>query len=264
MSKPYEGIDNRQVLTLFNHQIDPNNHASFLLYGVAISLYCLLYKKEHRWLHIIVLSINSYTTLITGSRGALLSIGAIVLGYILTIYDKDTLKTTNKKIFVFAIIVVFTAIVILNLLPTDIFERLFNFESYEGGNNRDIMWRHGLSVLSSPITLIMGAGWGSYKTNGFSSLHNTFLSMLCDVGLIGFSLLFAPTLKAAFSMAKKRNPLPLSVLIAGMAPAFFFESINKRAFWNAIIFVFIAYNHFLNEKEAENTAAKKHSKYVKN
>lgn len=249
LSKTFEHYESRQVLTLFNFQNDPNNQAAFLTFGFAISLNYLLYEKKNRWLHIAVILINGYTALLTGSRGGLLSIIAIVFVYVITLYDKSTLKANYKRIFAIAFICLAAGVIIINLLPAEVSDRLFDFETYEGGSDRDIIWRHGLSILSNPINLIIGAGWGAYKTNGFSSLHNTFMSILCDGGLIGFSLLFAPTIKSIIAMMKKRNILPFSVFVAGMAPSFFFEAINKRSFWNAIIFVFIAYNFFLNEQK---------------
>lgn len=256
MSKAYEGEANRQVLTIFGAQNDPNNQAAFLMYGLAISLYYLLYEKKHKLLHIIVIGINCYATLLTGSRGGLLSIAAVFLGYIITLYDKQTLKANYKRIFSIAALIVVAAIVLLSVLPTDVSERLFDFESYESGNNRDIMWRHGFSILSSPANLVIGSGWGAYKTGGYSSLHNTFISTLCDVGIIGFLLFFGPVFKAAFSMMKKKNILPFTILIGGMLPSFFIEAINKRFFWNAIIFVFVAYNCHLKEESKRNPRKK--------
>lgn len=259
MSYPYEGVSNRLVLRLFGYQLDPNNQAAFMVYGVAIALYCLIYEKKHRILYSIIILINSYITLITGSRGGLIAIAAIVLTYIITFYNRETAKNNFKKIILIILIVALVVMVIIFFLPEDIATRLFDFSTYEGGNNRDHMWRHGFNMLSSPANLIMGAGWGAYKTNGYTSLHNTFLSTLCDIGLIGFSLLFIPPFKAAITMLKKKNILPFSILVSGMVPAFFFESINKRSFWNAIIFVFVAYNcHLKNNKNKKIKQVKKY------
>lgn len=262
MSKSYEGEENRQVLTLFGQQNDPNNQAAFLVYGLAISLYFLLYEKKHRLLHIAVICINTYATLLTGSRGGLLSIGMIVLSYIITLYDKETLKSNFCKVIIIAILTLLLAVLIFMLLPEDITERLFDLEGYEDGNNRLGLWTHGLSLLKNPIHLAMGAGWGAYVTGrGALSLHNTFLSILCDVGLLGFCLLFAPIVRATSAMLKKKNILPFSVFVAGMVPSFFIEAINKRFFWNAIMFLFIAYNCHLNT--AQDTANQEDKLYTR-
>lgn len=242
-SKAYEGETNRQVLYLFGRQLDPNNVAAFLLICVAISLYKFLYEKKHRTLHISAIIINSYATLMTGSRAGLLAIGVIVLAFILTLYNPRTYKSNYSRIFLIAIIVIVAILITLNYLPEDIVNRLFNFEEYEGGSNRDVMWQHGLNILANPIYLLMGIGWGGYKADGgFTSLHNTFLSILCDSGILGFCLLFVPIFVILYRMTKDKNILPFAMFVAGMVPSFFIEAINKRFFWNALLYVLVAYN----------------------
>ena len=146
-------------------------------------------------------------------------------------------------------------VILIGFLPEDILTRLFDFSDYVGGSNRDTIWNHGLQMLKDPLTLLFGAGWGSYKANGgFTSLHNTFLSILCDTGILGLSLLFGPLIYVAVKLLKNRQPLPVALFVAAMAPSFFIEAINKRFFWNAIIYMLIAYNTLLKEKASVTEA----------
>ena len=261
-SKDFEGEQtNRQVLELFGYQNDPNNQSAFLLFGVAISLYYLLYEKKHRLLHIAVIGINSYATLLTASRAGLLSLFVIAFGYIITLFDKEKFKTNYKRFFGLAILIIAASILIFTLLPKEVSERLFDFDGYEGGNNRDGLWGHGLSIIKNPLFFLLGSGWGAFVTGrGALSLHNTFLSTLCDVGLLGFMLLFGTTASAVIKSLKKKNVLPFAVFIAGMVPSFFIEAINKRFFWNAIMFVFIVYNQYL-QPESESKSNNSRSRY---
>ena len=266
MSAPYDNVANRQVLTLFGQQNDPNNQAAFLLFGLAISMYYLLYQKKHRLVHLAVIFINAYATLMTGSRAGLLSIGMILLVYLLTLYNPKTLKTYYQRIAVVVLLIAAASIVLITFLPADITERLLNFTDYVGGSNRERLWSHGLQMLNDPITLLFGAGWGSYKADGgFTSLHNTFLSILCDTGILGFCLLFVPIGWILIKLLKAKHPLPISLFIAGIAPAFFIEAINKRFFWSAILYVYIAYNAYLKEKTPDDTPAetKRRCRYIK-
>lgn len=113
----------------------------------------------------------------------------------------------------FSIIVIAASIVAFRFLPADTFERLFDFDSYEGGSERTIMWTKGINMLTSPIALLFGRGWGAYYAiTGYSSMHNTFLSILCDVGLIGLLLFFAPVILALGKLLKNRYILPFAVL----------------------------------------------------
>ena len=249
-SESYHGISTRQVLTLFNMQNDPNNLAAFLLFGFSIALHSLLYTKKHKLLYISIIVINAYTTLLTGSRAGFISILVITTAFLITVYNPKTYKISYLRFFVVAILLVLAGMVAFRFMPTDILERLFTFEDYEDGSNRVSLWRYGLSILSNPINLIMGAGWGAY---GDRSLHNTALSVLCDVGIIGFSLLFFPPAIAVLKMLKKKQVLPFAIFLSGMIPSFFIEAINKRFFWNTIIYVLVAYNCYIKERKQTQT-----------
>lgn len=251
-SRAYEGEQNRQVLSLFGRQLDPNNVAAFLLFGIAISLYAILYEKKHKVLHLVIVITNSYATLMTGSRAGLLAIAVIILVFVVTLYNPDSFKRSYNRILLIAVIILAAGIIIFNFLPEDISNRLFVFEDYEGGSNRDVMWQHGLNILANPIYLLMGIGWGGYRADGgYLSLHNTFLSILCDTGIFGFALLFIPIFLLLRKMLKEKNVLPFAVFIASMVPSFFIEAVNKRFFWNAIIYVLVAYNCSLKKQPVE-------------
>ena len=247
----FEGFSERKVLTLFGRQLDPNNIAAFLLFGLALAIHYFLYEKKHRLLYTIIIAINCYTTMLTGSRAGLVTIFLIFFVSFVSVFDKQTFRENYRRVLLLVAIIIIAGILMMSILPEEVFVRLFEFDDYEGGSSRDVIWAHGLQVLSNPIHLIMGAGWGGYKADGPTSLHNTFLSILCDSGILGILLLFSPLFYMLTQMLKKRKFLPFTMFVSSMAPAFFIESINKRFFWNAIIYVMIAYNCFVKEQLPE-------------
>lgn len=244
MSRPYHGIaTTRQVLYLFGQEADPNNQAAFLLLGLAIALYHLIFEKKHIVLSVVTVAVNAYSLFLTGSRGGL--VGLVCIGIVLLFTSAKGEKIGSR--FRLAILIALLGIALYFLaahfLPEDIFLRLFSFETYEGGSERDIIWKNGWELLTSGLNFLFGAGWGAYYGyNGiYSAIHNTFLSMLCDVGLIGFALFFAPILKVCFDFLKHKNVLPVLLLVCGFIPSFFLDAINKRFFWNVIFILFIYY-----------------------
>ena len=93
---------------------------------------------------------------------------------------------------------------------------------------------------------IVGGGWGGYKLAGFgssSAIHNTFLTSLCDCGIIGTILLLAPIGGLMFEAVKRKNNFVLFLLICGLVPSFFIDAINKRFFWNAIVISIMLINY---------------------
>ena len=239
--RPYHNIvETRQVLYLFGQEMDPNNQAAFLAIGIVISLF-YLFNKKHIFFSLIIMIINLYTILLTGSRGGLVSIFIAALFMILSM--KSTKGNLYKKVFLISIIILITFFVVRLFLPEDIYKRLFDFSTYASGSNRDIIWINSLDLFLNGNILI-GSGWGAYY--GYQGLelvtHNTFISMLIDVGLIGFSLFFVPIVYSSYYLFRRKNFLPIYLIINILVVSFFLETINKRFFWIPIILIFLEYN----------------------
>ena len=250
-NSPYQGkFEQRIVLSLFGLQAEPNNQAAFVVIGIAVSFYYIVAEKRYIIPSILIVLINTYSLFQTGSRGGLVSLIIIVFCFI---FLNARFVPLRKNLMKIALIILFVIVVYLfttHYLSEDIFERLFNFENYEGGSERSILWANAWDLFKKELHPIFGAGWGSYfGYNGhYSAVHNTYLAMLCDVGVIGFVVFFTPIVYTSVSLIKRHEILPIALLISGFMPAFFIDSINKRYFWNAIIFLFIIYN-FVKENE---------------
>ena len=184
----------------------------------------------------------------TGSRGGLVTCITIMLCFILFSEKNFFSKSTLYKLIAILIVLGVLFYIINNYLPTDIYNRLFDFESYEGGSERDIIWKNTLNLVFSGINIFFGAGWGAYYGyNGYYlSVHNTYLSMLCDVGILGVSIFFIPVINKIIFFKRKKFTLPIILLACGLCPSFFIEAINKRFFWSMIMLLFIFYNYLKN------------------
>ena len=252
-SESYHGsVESRQVLTLFGVQSEPNNQGAYIAIGFTVFLYRILNSDKNRLFYVIALLVNAYSTLKTGSRTGLTTLAIVALAIFFTSVRKKGFSAFKGVIMgITALVMLY--FVVKEYLPQNIFDRLFEFDTYEGGSNRDILWENALDLFKKGLNPIFGAGWGAYfGYNGiYKSVHNTYISMLCDVGIIGFSLFFVPLINALWQLWKKRNILPICFFITAAVPAFFIEAINKRYFWNAIILLFIFYERQKNENETE-------------
>ena len=250
-SHAYHGVvATRQVLYLFGQEADPNNQAAFLLIGLTIALYKLFSVKKQYILSCTTIAVNTYSLFMTGSRGGLVGLTCVGVGLFLMALGGERFRSKVKDILIIVFICVGLYFIATRYLPSDIYERLFTFSSYEGGSERDIIWQNGWELFSSNFNFLFGAGWGAYYGyNGFyAAMHNTFLSMLCDVGILGFSLFFIPIIYICTTLIKRKNVLPVLLLISGLAPSFFIEAINKRFFWNVIFLVIIMYVNYRREE----------------
>ncbi len=237
----HDAVETRQVLVLFGVEIDPNNQAAFALVGISIALYYLIYEKKYIVISIGTLLVNAVSMFMTGSRGGLVSLVAVALFIFFFDPAGASFSTKIRNLAMLAIGATVLLIALQKYIPEDILDRLTNVDSYESGSERTIVWENGLKLLFTNLNVIFGAGWGDYYGyNGFyKAMHNTYLAMLCDVGVLGFSLFFVPVIQKIRYAIRTNSFLPVLLLLAGLCPSFFIDAINKRIFWNPTMFLFI-------------------------
>lgn len=250
-SKSYSGVlETRQVLVMFGQEVDPNNQAVYILMGISIAVYYLMYCRKYIIPSLITLFVNSISLFMTGSRGGLVSLIAIAVFVLLFNTEKKGVASIFIKLMCFAGGVFIVILALKKYIPEDIFTRLTDVSSYEGGSNRTEIWMNGLNLLLEDLNLLFGAGWGCYFSyNGFNAaMHNTYLAMLCDVGIFGLLLFFCPVFKRVAWCMRRKEYLPVLLLLSVFIPSFFIDSINKRFFWNAILFLYM----FVMCRQGEN------------
>lgn len=243
-SESYHGtVEARQVLVIMGVEVDPNNQAALLLVGVAISASNILYEKRRLLLSIVGLVINVYACFGTSSRAALITAAVLAICCILYAPEKRKFRAIAKRALLVAVAIVAVHYLTVRFLPGASFKRLFDFETYEGGSKRDFLWQRSWEVyMRHPLTVLAGSGWGTVMAyiNG-KGVHNSFLSMLCDVGLFGTLLFLLPLVVVSIRLLRRKQPMPVMLLGAQLIPAFFIDAINKRFFWNAILLLILYY-----------------------
>lgn len=239
----------RQVLTLFGQQNDPNNCAAFLLVGITLGLYSATIERKKLMVNGLIVAINIYALLLTSSRAGFLTLGAIIVCIVFLPQPNQELelKKAIQKILLIVLIIVIAVALVQHFLPQTNIDRLLNWNEYESGSGRDIRWERAIQLfMQRPL---FGWGWGGYNT-GVGAIHNTFLTSLCDIGVIGTLLFVIPIFMVAIEALRQRNVLSFLILVTGVLPAFVLDAINKRFFWNAIVFsiMIILYNRDNSEK----------------
>ena len=244
-----EEFVSRQVLTLFGQQNDPNNCAAFLLVGITLGLYSATIERKKLMVNGLIVAINIYALLLTSSRAGFLTLGAIIVCIVFLPQPNQELelKKAIQKILLIVLIIVIAVALVQRFLPQTNIDRLLNWNEYESGSGRDIRWERAIQLfMQRPL---FGWGWGGYNT-GVGAIHNTFLTSLCDVGVIGTLFFVIPIFMVAIEALRQRNVLSFLILVTGVLPAFVLDAINKRFFWNAIVFsiMIILYNRENSEK----------------
>ncbi len=191
---------------------DPNELALGLALGIPFAWYQLM-EGEYRLklvgyaLRVIngaYLLLAAFGILLTSSRGGLLSVTAASL---IIPFSIRSLKGGKKLAVIWALVAM--AFTIINYVPESSWKRLATLSeiledestrSYglqEGPNIRVVVWRQGFETFkTNPTVAVIGVGASSFK-EGIGNVrgehfvaHNSFISVLIELGLIGFILFF--------------------------------------------------------------------------
>ena len=174
---------------------DPNDFGLILSIAIPLALYLSMAPGRMRWVYRAAILVVMCAVLLTASRMAMITTFAAFLFPVLTWRQLDVGQRVAS--------VVLVAVMVLGLYklaPATSRERLatFSAELTSGTlHNRTTIWKTGLKVLKQHPLLGVGAGaypeavrpWlGTPGLAGHSYVaHNTFLSVLVECGLVGFS-----------------------------------------------------------------------------
>ena len=225
------GAGARETVSILGKSIDPNNQVALISYGSGLCLLdILLRKKYRRFFALLGFAICSLSIFRCGSRSGivLLAIQFLIAFYAI-IKANDEFNKKLCMMMLILLVVLICIVVLINFVPEKIIERLFGLGElkFTDGTNREAKWAEGWArFLEDPI---FGNGWGAFEC------HNTFLTILVDVGLFGALPLGMLFIDIVVKSLKKENAYALMVFIPEMVASFFIGAQNKRFFWVAII-----------------------------
>jgi O-antigen ligase len=193
----YNPTDFRIAATGFN----PNRIAVYLAVGIPVAWYLFLNHKKGLlyWVYLSYIPLAMFCIILTASRTGLV-VGIVAL----LIVPFTILALNDKKIIgflLFSIVLVATITVISSDIYSNIernIERLATttdgIESGEFGG-RGIIWKEGVSIFKEyPLRGVgLGAGriaLGDRLGREERAPHSAYISLLTDVGLIGFILFY--------------------------------------------------------------------------
>lgn len=252
----------RMTVSVLGRNQDPNGLAATILSGVFYSLYKAIESKKFRVLYLVALLIQSIAIFYTGSRGGLVAYVVALLAFIV-------IKIPKKR-KVLAIVsalglVVASYFLLQAVLPKSLFDRLFDLSEYfsSGGTGRVKIWTTALKeMMRSPI---IGFGVTSFLyyfsqvLGGAVAMHNTFLCVAFEVGIIGLVLFVVPFLSTAVNALKHKNALIVAIILANAVAACFLDSLYLRFLWNALIFG-VVYKNSLELEIKESKICKSNNK----
>lgn len=227
-------------MTLKEQGNDPNNLAALFLLPTGLAFENAI--NEIQWkkvFYIFIFGLLSMVTLLTGSRGGLLSLIVIILAYVIIM---GYIKSPIRWVVALLIIGIVTYFV-LKSLPEAIYLRLFSKESYQsaitGSGQRLAIWKHVIyDVIPSMKPWGAGSGCAFSAMEQFygykKGIHNTYLCMLLEYGIFGIPMFLIFLCRMLKRLYSSKKTMETALLLGIMCTIFFLDSYAKKFFWNIL------------------------------
>jgi putative inorganic carbon (HCO3(-)) transporter len=264
---------------------DPNFYARILLMTIPLSVSMAFIEKRPRWrfAYAAAAAITTAATLVTYSRGAMLTLA--VMAALLAL----ALRVKLRHIALAGV----AGIIVLLMLPASITKRLGTIEALLPEHNtgaaydsslaqRELLTMSGVAMFEEHPWLGVGAGhyawyfpqfseqvgssWIDYVETGVDRYpHSFYVEVACETGLLGLSMIFSAVLAAFFTLYMTHAQLrhdgdrehamlaaALAVAIAGyLIASVFLHETHLR--YIALYFGFVIAMARLARKQVEGT-----------
>ena len=232
------GEMDRGMYRLTGTIIDPNIFALFgtLIYG--ISLHKVIENKKKKFL--ISLFLIMICFLFTFSRGGIIGLVFFTVIYFIS-FTKINLKIIIKLIIIFAILVLIIFL-FAKSLNINLLEILNQRSSIKTGSGRLKIWSNGIKLFKqNPFFGIGLYNFQNYNIRIFNDshyLHNTFLAVLVENGLMGSLMFFLFLISFIFKKGNQDIEKVIKLIIYGQLVMLFFLSgiINEFLYFTFAIY----------------------------
>lgn len=235
-------FSNRVTLAI-GDSVSEANYLSFLLIvpaGYAVSrILDSKYNKAYRVFSGVSIFLFLYILLFTGSRSGILAVVATAFfAIVLTLFNSRKIKLgALAALTVFGVAIAIILPNIIDQLPTAIASRLtlqnFLFAT-SGANGRLDIWQRAFDALgkeNNVLLLLFGHGFLSSEVTFGLTLHNLFLQVLYEQGVLGLvviCILFYRIIKDSIS---SHNVIIMSSIIGTLILCMSLAGVISRFFW---------------------------------
>ena len=237
----------RLSINIAGDAVDPNYLNGYLVFALSFFVYHLINTKKYKWLCLAAIGGIIVFTLLTGSRGALLTqIAVIVSVWFFSVRKKnDKAKLILLGIILSVVFVVFFLFAV-TLLPEDIAERFsLDFIREGGTTGRVEIWKALLTrYIEDTFTILFGNGMGTsaaYNTLRPAVAHNIFIDVLIGTGLVGFILYIGIFVSFFAKALKSGNVIALGAIIGMVVLGMSLSTYMFKPMFNVFLYTEIYY-----------------------
>lgn len=226
--------------------LDQNYLAALFIMPVAIVFNRILSNKDRlvkKLFYCMYCFAALVVVLLTGSRSGLLAMLIIII-----LSLQLDVKKKIISIVVFAILVFIAIPYVVTLMSPELLDR-FSLEAFAGktteSGSRFMIWNAAFRSLSNPIRFCVGYGAGSSaeivarNCSIRAAVHNHYLALLVECGILGFSIFTTLTIKMLLKLKKSINKELVIGFCGIMLIAFFIDVLTTKFFWSAMMLITI-------------------------
>ena len=212
--------------------------ASFGLCGIGVSL--MMKNKINnidRWIFLICGICSVLSVLYLINRGGLV---VVALGVIIAIYYRSHGRIGNFLLLATFVFIIFALFFSESLLPSDFAESYSERSSVMEGGNRTWRWLDAIKRL-----FYMPFGWVSDSTVPYIYVHNTWLDIARDAGILPFIFFLTPTIqsiKSGIKIIKAKDDnmcLCIITLYVCVSLAYFIEPVLESNIFHIMLYTWL-------------------------
>ena len=241
--------EGRRTIMLFGTTLDPNVLSGVMSLGLFSSINNIFMKND-LIKNIFISLIIFFGILLTGSRGALISIvTAVVIG--LFSYKKDI--KSILKITALLILLMIIGYFALTILPEELIYNRFNLNILFGQNELASHSHSRYKIWGYAIQLIVNRPFFGYGLGNFFSAidtvyktcasHNMYILLLVEGGISGFIAFFTPLVSLWIKTKKNKNIGNVMLLTSILILAVSLDSITYKYFWIGYLYIYLNSEH---------------------
>lgn len=223
---------------------NPNYLTSFINVSAFILLwlvFCTELRTKVKFAIFAILGLYVVAIFFTGTRAALMTFGMLLCFVLSSIFLK---KKHRKLFFAFIVVVVGAIIIFLPSLGT-VWDMYLGNRTMSEDTGREVAWLLALHYIEeSPL---LGCGLNSFeniRTFGvIEYLHNIYLELVLNQGLIGLVLFFITTLGGITRVKKQDRYFVYLFMFASGFQMMFQNGVNEVNLWRFIILNRIVFNY---------------------
>lgn len=225
---------------------DPNYLNGYFLFGLVHAVQALRSDdhKKIKILSLLEISIYFSASILTGSRGGLLSL--IVSVFLMVVLGSNTRNRGNRKKIIIFLLLMFIFLCLLEIIPESSTSRFYlSTVMSTGGTHRFEIWKKSLEIFieSNVFREIFGYGCGTirsiYLTHQYMDVvsHNVFIQQILEGGIISFTLYSLIICCCLNYLIQKKDWMLFSCFIGFIVLSLSTSIMTFKPYWNAILIV---------------------------